>query len=63
MIKKKEQMIRRLERLKEDINKEVDYTPCCDHGHECKSSPVFGVIEWGFVRRKIDKVIEEIKSK
>lgn len=38
-----------LNELRKKIQKEIDYTPCCEHGHECKSNPLFGVIDCGIL--------------
>ena len=41
-----EEVAKVIEKWEKEVNKEVDYTPCCSHGDKCNSNPVFGIITW-----------------
>ena len=49
---------KKIEKAIERINEEVDYTPCCEHGHKCKSDPVFGVVRFNKVKQILKKLGE-----
>jgi len=49
---------KKIEKAIERINEEVDYTPCCEHGHKCKSDPVFGIVRFNKVKQILNKLKE-----